>query len=355
MNDKRDNKTENKESVIIAMSGGVDSSVAAFLAKNSGYNLIGITLELCGDMSESIADAKAVGDKLGIKYVTCDLRGEFDKLVIEHFVNAYESAETPNPCVECNKKIKFGEIFKCAEAVGANAVVTGHYVRSYYDRDKKRYMLKKGIDFKKDQSYFLYGLTQEQLAHAIFPLGEMTKREVITIAKREGLVKGTKRESQDICFVPDGNYAEFIKNYNGFNNGAGDFIDLDGNVIGRHKGISHYTVGQRKGLGGGFSKPMYVISKNAEKNTVTLGSNDDLFSTECHVKGINWIVYDNPPERMNFKVKIRSSQAEQEAEIILVEKDEANIIFRKPQRAITKGQSAVIYDGDMVIGGGIIV
>ena len=338
---------------IIAMSGGVDSSVAAFLMKESGAVLMGVTLNLT-DMAESEADdAKKIAQSLGFFHTTLDLRAEFEKEVIDRFISAYERCTTPNPCIYCNQHIKFGYLLDYAKKEGYDSVATGHYVRA--ERSGDRYILKKGTDPQKDQSYVLYCLTQEQLSKSRFPLGALTKDEVRQIANSEGFVNAKKRESQDICFVPDGDYAAFIERKLNKSYKPGEFVDFNGNVLGTHKGLIRYTIGQRKGLGLSLPKPMYVCSLCPERNSVILGDNDDLFSKTLDVCDINLIATDKIDACIDAEVKIRYSQRAQKARVWQTAPDRLHIEFNEPQRAITSGQSAVLYDGDTVIGGGIIM
>lgn len=338
---------------IIAMSGGVDSSVAAFLTKSKGYDLLGVTLSLTDIETSDIADACAVATRLGFKHTVLDLKDEFKKEVISRFIDAYENLKTPNPCIYCNRFIKFGLLGDYAKENGYSYVATGHYAR--IAEENGRYILKKGVDPAKDQSYVLYSLTQEQLKHTLFPLGGLSKAEVREIAVENGFVNARKKESQDICFVPDGDYASFIKRYSGKAYKEGDFVDFDGNVLGTHKGLIHYTVGQRKGLGLALPKPMYVCELCGEKNCVILGDNADLFSKTLDAEDINLITTDKIDTPIRAEVKVRYSQRAQKATVWQTAEDRLHIEFDQPQRAITKGQAVVLYDGDTVIGGGTIL
>ncbi len=353
-------KTEKK--ALIAMSGGVDSSVAAKLTLDMGHECIGCTLRLhklssdtdtpvCGSGSDA-EDAKAVAEGLGMEFSVLDLESDFKQNVIEPFINSYMEGRTPNPCIDCNRHMKFGKLYAKAKDLGCDFIVTGHYVR--IEKQGDRYLLKKAVDETKDQSYVLYNLTQEQLAHTLFPLGEYRKTEVRQIAEENGFITAKKKDSQDICFVPDGKYAAVIEAYTGKPCRGGDYLDLTGNVIGKHKGVIHYTVGQHKKLGMSFPQPMYVCKIDPQNNTVTLGSNDDLFSREVYAKDFNWISGEVPAEPFKCKAKIRYRQTEQPATVTPLGENEISIIFDEPQRAVTPGQSAVLYDGDTVLGGGII-
>lgn len=337
---------------IIAMSGGVDSSVAALLMKMSGYELMGITLKLLSvDVSNS-ADAKTVSESMGFPHAELDMSDEFKAEVIDRFIDAYEHCRTPNPCIFCNRHIKFGKLIDYAIANGFSNVATGHYARIC--KENGRYLLKKGFDPMKDQSYVLYTLTQKQLSHTLFPLGEFDKSAVRAIAVENGFVSASKRESQDICFVPDGDYAAFIEAYLGKTYKCGNFTDFDGNILGRHKGLIRYTIGQRKGLGLSLPKPMYVCSLCPENNTVVLGDNNDLFSKSLYASDINLIATDRIESAITAEVKVRYSHKPQPAKVWQTADDELHIEFLTPQRAITSGQAVVLYDGDTVIGGGTI-
>lgn len=352
---------------IIAMSGGVDSSVAAYLMKDSGYDCIGATMKLYNneDIGESkektccslsdIDDARAVAYNLGMEYYVFNFTDNFEKEVIERFVNTYIDGGTPNPCIDCNRYLKFEKLMQRMYELGYDYVVTGHYARIEQDENSGRYILKKGLDETKDQSYVLYNMTQEQLAHTRFPLGEFTKSRIREIAEEQGFVNAKKHDSQDICFVPDGDYAKFIENYCGRTFPEGDFVKEDGEVIGRHKGIIRYTIGQRKGLGLSLPAPLYVCDKDVENNRVILGSNDRLFKTELFAADMNWISIEDIVEPIRCKAKIRYKQKEAEATVEKVDDVTVKIIFDEPQRGITRGQAVVLYDGDIVIGGGRIL
>ncbi|MCR4718140.1 MAG: tRNA 2-thiouridine(34) synthase MnmA [Firmicutes bacterium] len=350
---------------IIAMSGGVDSSVAAYLCKKQGYECIGATMRLftndqislktekscCSE--DDVDDAKSVAKRLGMAHYVFNFTDEFEKKVIEKFVRSYEEGATPNPCIDCNRYLKFEKLFQRMKELGFDYVVTGHYAR--IEEENGRFLLKKSVDERKDQSYVLYSMTQSQLAHTLFPLGGMTKEETRKIAEENGFVNAKKHDSQDICFVPDGDYASFIESYRDTKYKDGNFVDKDGNVLGTHKGIIRYTIGQRKGLGLSLPAPMYVLKKDIEKNEVVLCSDSELFSSELDVCDVNWIAFDIPPESFYAKVKIRYNQKEQPAKITVSGESMVHIEFETPQRAIAKGQAAVFYDGDTVLGGGTII
>lgn len=337
---------------IIAMSGGVDSSVAAFLTKQNGYELKGVTLSLEVGSEGDISDAKKVAERMGFPHEVLNLREEFQKEVIDRFIDAYENSRTPNPCVICNKYIKFGRLLDYAEENGYSHTATGHYAQ--IECVNGRYILKKGVDKTKDQSYVLYSLTQEQLKHSLFPLGSLSKNEVREIALENGFVNAKKKESQDICFVPDGDYAGFIERYLGKTYPEGNFVDFDGNVLGRHKGLIRYTIGQRKGLGLALPKPMYVCKLCTDNNSVMLGDNADLFSNTLDAYDINLITTDKLDSSIKAEAKVRYSQKAQKATVWQTDDNELHIEFDEPQRAITSGQAVVLYDGETVIGGGTI-
>ena len=356
-----------KKKAMIAMSGGVDSSVAAYLIKERGYDTIGVTMKLFDKDScenprdnvcctlEDVEDARSVANKLGIKYYVFNFEDDFDKEVIQRFVKAYESGMTPNPCIDCNRHIKFKRLFQRAVELKQDYVVTGHYVRTIYDAASGRTLLAKAVDGNKDQSYVLYSMTQTQLEHAMFPLGEMTKEETRRIAEEQGFINADKKDSQDICFVPEGKYSEFIEAYTGKTYPEGDFVDIHGSVLGRHKGIIKYTIGQRKGLGLALPESLYVKEKDMENNLVILARNEELFQNTLEVTDLNWIAIPELKKDMEVSAKIRYSQKEDKARLIPIDEDRIKVEFVNPQRAVTPGQAAVFYDGDIVVGGGTIV
>lgn len=346
---------------LIAMSGGVDSSVAAYLMKKNQFEIFGVTLKLFDNPDEDIyektccslndtEDAAAAAHKLNIPHYVLNFKEDFKRYVINRFIDAYKNGETPNPCIDCNKYIKFKRLAGRAEEMDCDYIVTGHYAR--IENDSGRFLLKKSADLSKDQTYVLYSLTQNQLEHTLFPLGGMTKNQVREIAAECGFINARKKDSQDICFVPDGNYAGFIEKYT--KSKCGDFLDTAGNVIGQHKGIIHYTIGQRKGLGVSFGKPMYVCRINSGDNTVVLGNNEDLFTKSLIAEDINLIACDKLDKPIKAMARVRYSQKEQPAVIEQTDAGLLRIDFEKPQRAVTRGQAVVIYDGDVVIGGGKI-
>lgn len=336
------------------MSGGVDSSAAAFLMMEKGYDCIGATMRLFGDDETAVRDAAEVCSQLGIAHYALDFKEEFKNAVIRSFIGGYESGITPNPCVECNRHIKFGRLFDSAKELSAACVATGHYARTCYDEASGRHLLKTGLDSNKDQSYVLYSLTQEKLAGAAFPLGELTKPEVRRIAEKNGFVSSDKSESQDICFIPDGDYVGFICGYTGKNYPEGDFVLKDGVRLGAHKGLIRYTQGQRKGLGVFYHKPLYVLDKDITSNRVILGDNSDLFSNVIKASDINLIACERLNSPIRAKVKIRYKHEPGWARVEQTSENNLVIEFDSPQRAATPGQAAVIYDGDVVIGGGTI-
>ncbi len=345
----------NKKSAMIAMSGGVDSSVAAFLTLQQGFSCIGATMRLFEDKPESDADdARAVASKLGIPFQVLNFADAFREEVMDTFVEAYEAGLTPNPCIQCNRCLKFGDLLQKALELGCDVIVTGHYCRIQKDQETGRYLLYKASDPGKDQSYFLYSLSQQQLAHIHFPLGELTKEEVRKIAEEQGLLNARKRDSQDICFIPDGDYRAFLQEFTGKNYPSGNFLDQNGTVVGQHRGAVGYTLGQRKGLGLAMGEPVYVCGKDMQKNTVTIGSNADLFRSGLRANDWYWFPFPALAEPLQVKAKTRSRMAEQPATVYPEENGVCRVEFAEPQRAITPGQAVVLYDGDQVIGGGTI-
>lgn len=351
---------------LIAMSGGVDSSVAAYLTQKLGYECEGITMKLydngdivCSEKSccslDDIDDARSACRNIGIPHTVYNFKDSFKENVISRFISAYENGATPNPCIDCNRFIKFKELVNRAEVLNFDCVVTGHYARVEYDEKSGRYLLKKAVDASKDQSYVLYSLTQEQLSKILFPLGEMTKDEAREVARNLGLINAEKHDSQDICFVPDGDYTAFIRKYTGKDYPEGDFVDTEGNVLGTHKGIIGYTVGQRKGLGLALPAPMYVKEKDLENNRVVLCDNASLFSKELLANDINLITVDEITSPLRVCARVRYNQKEQPATVTQLDKDTIRVVFDEPQRAISKGQAVVLYDGDVVVGGGTII
>ncbi|MDO4987606.1 MAG: tRNA 2-thiouridine(34) synthase MnmA [Synergistes sp.] len=342
--------------VLTAMSGGVDSAVAAFLVAQaySADGCAGATMYLAGDNLSDAEDAAAAARVIGMPFFTFDLKAAFRADVMIPFAASYRCGDTPNPCVLCNRYIKFGKFIELARERGYNKIATGHYVRLSYNTPSRRFLISKGRDRTKDQSYFLYTLTQEQMSCVLFPLGDMTKDDVRRVAAENLLPSASKGESQDICFAPDGDYAAFIERMCGIKSECGDFTDAAGNIIGRHRGIEHYTTGQRRGLGISSREPLYVLSKDAATNRVVLGRNDDLFTKSLTAKRINIIVCDKIDRQMRVTAKIRSRHTEQSAIVEQISDDRIHVEFDEPQRAVTRGQSVVLYDGDIVVGGGVI-
>lgn len=349
------------------MSGGVDSSVAAYLTKSLGYEVAGITLKLFDnddiDISrektccslDDIEDARSVCARLEIPYYVLNFKDSFKSTVISRFIKAYENGYTPNPCIDCNRFIKFEKLVQRADELGFDYVVTGHYAQIERDEATGRYLLKKAVDPSKDQSYVLYSLTQSQLKKTLFPLGSLTKDKTRETAERLGLINAHKRDSQDICFVPDGDYAAFIEKYTGKAYPNGDFVDESGRVLGEHKGIIRYTIGQRKGLGLALPCPMYVKEKNLAENKVVLCENDALFSRELYADDINLISVERLEKPIRVKARVRYNQKEQLTTAEQLDDNTLHVVFDEPQRAICKGQAVVLYDGDYVVGGGTII
>ncbi len=335
------------------MSGGVDSSVAAYLALNEGKAATGVTMRLCGGASEEENRAAAVCARLGCPHLVWDLQTEFRAQVMERFVRAYAAGLTPNPCIVCNRYIKFGLFMDKVRELGADLVATGHYAR--ISRQGSRLLLQKAVDKAKDQSYVLYSLSQEVLGRVRVPLGTLTKPEVREIARAQSFENADRSESQDICFVPDGDYAAFIERYTGKTFPCGDFTDMQGNVLGTHKGIIRYTVGQRRGLGLALPASMYVVEKDVQHNRVRLGFQEDLLSDTVEVGDINLIACESLDRPERLSVKIRYNQSEQPATVEQTDQNHLCIHFDVPQRAVTAGQAAVLYDGDTVVGGGTIM
>ena len=342
------------EKVLLGMSGGVDSSAAALLLTEQGYDVTGLTLKLCKeDKEQDLTDAKAVCEKIGIKHITLDLKKEFGEKVVSPFIEDYKNGLTPNPCLECNKYIKFGIMLDFALKNGFQKIATGHYAR--VEREGDRFILKKATDISKDQSYVLYSLTQHQLSHLLLPLGSLSKSEIREKAEESGLVNANRPDSQDICFVPDGDYASFIEKTDGFVSQKGDYVDINGTFLGKHEGVINYTIGQRKGLGIALGKPQFVIDKNAQTNTVILGDEEHLFKTEVLVKDVNFIPFGRLEKEMNVKAKLRYRHKESPCAISPLENGKVKIVFSDPQRAPSAGQAAVFYDGNTVVGGGKII
>ena len=349
---------------LIAMSGGVDSAVAAYIMKSRGFECVGCTMKLYDNPDETpenfksccsaddVADARSVAYKLGIPYYVFNFKDEFREKVIKNFIECYEKGITPNPCIECNRHMKFAKLFERADILSCDHIVTGHYAR--VEEKEGKYYLKKAADELKDQSYVLYSLDQAQLSRVIFPLGEMTKQNVRKTAEENGFTNARKPDSQDICFVPGGDYAKVIEQNTGKKYEKGNFVTSDGKILGEHKGIIHYTVGQRRGLGIAAEESLYVLKISPENNTVTLGKVSELFKKSITVSNVNWISGEIPQGELLCKVKIRYRHPEKPAKITPLENNRVRIDFLEEERAPTPGQSAVFYDGDTVLGGGFI-
>ena len=345
--------------VYAAMSGGVDSSAAALLAVRAGDRVTGVTLRLhdyggCGSEQDA-ADAQAVCAALGAGHRIWDARDLFLKEVVDPFAQSYLAGHTPNPCIRCNARLKFGFLLDKALEEGAECIITGHYARVQYDEARGRWLLKKGLSEQKDQSYVLYTLTQHQLAHLRLPLGEMDKEAVRALAREAGFANCGKPDSQDICFVPDGAYARFIWEHTGHTPEPGDFIDVDGCILGQHAGIECYTIGQRKGVGLSGAHPYYVVAKNADRNTVMLGEDEDLWREDLTAGELNWIAFDALTAPLRCAARTRYHQAETPCTVTPGDEGQAEVRFDAPVRAITPGQAVVFYDGDVVLGGGTIL
>ena len=362
------------------MSGGVDSSLAAFLLHQKSYQVVGMSMKLwdfkevggnthpdgrCCSL-EALNDARAVCQKMGIPHYVVDLQEVFKREVISNFVEEYIRGRTPNPCIICNTKIKWESLWKKSKSVGAGFIATGHYARIEYDQKLNRFLLLKGIDSSRDQSYALWGLSQKDLSRTIFPLGELTKKQVRVLAKEYGLKVAEKEESQEICFVTDNNYARFIEEWLGKEGlGAwglglakkiqpGPILNLKREKIGEHQGIPFYTVGQRKGLKIAVGRPLYVVKIDSENNAIYVGENDDLFKSSFMIKQLNWITFDNLEQEIDCEIKIRYQHVPQKGRIYSLTGDSVMVKFNNPERAITPGQSAVFYQGEVVLGGGVI-
>ena len=356
----------NTPGALIAMSGGVDSTVAAYLMKQAGCRCMGATMRLyqTEDLGQSgfhtccsakdVEDAAEGAFQLDIPFEVVNYTEEFREKVIAKFIETYEAGGTPNPCIDCNRTMKFDKMLDFAREHGLDYVVTGHYARIEQDPATGRWLLKKALYTDKDQSYVLWSLTQEQLKHVQFPLGGMEKCEVRALAEAHNFINARKHDSQDICFVQNGSYADFIEQYTGKTYPPGDFVDTDGNVLGQHRGVIRYTIGQRKGLGLALPAPLYVKSVDIEKNTVTLSPESELFKKELTASGINLISVAEIKEPLHIKAKVRYRQPEQWATVTQMGPDSLKVVFDEPQRAITCGQSVVLYDGDRVLGGGTI-
>ncbi len=355
--------------VMVGMSGGVDSSVAAMLLREQGYDVMGVTLKLFSDedISEAqkegktccaisdVEDARSVAYRLGFEHLVFNFKDNFREHVMKQFADSYLCGRTPNPCIECNRHVKFDKMLRRAMELDYDYIATGHYAVNEYDEKSGRYLLKRPKDRSKDQTYVLYSLTQEQLSHTLFPLGTLEKTQVRELAEKAGLVNSNKPDSQDICFVPDGDYAGFIKRFMGADVPHGNFVDTEGKVLGEHKGIINYTIGQRKHLGISLGRPAYVVKKDVASNTVTVGDEADLYTKSLVADDFNLISVPELTAPMRVTAKTRYSQTEQPAVVSYLGDGKYLVEFDEPQRAVTSGQAVVIYDGDVVVGGGTII
>lgn len=356
-----------KGKVMVGMSGGVDSSAAAAVLLNKGYDVTGVTMQIWPGMGDerheveggccslsAVDDARRVADRLGIPYYVLNFKDVFQRKVIDYFKEEYIRGRTPNPCIACNRYVKFEALLQKAVSMGMDYVATGHYARTGYDEKSNRYVLMKSATAAKDQTYALYTLTQEQLSRTLFPIGDYTKDRVREMAHEIGLTVASKPDSQEICFIEDNDYGRFISENTSCKIEPGYFLDTSGKMLGKHKGIIHYTIGQRKGLGTSFGKPMYVVSVNPENNTVVLGEENEVFTRSLTASDLNFISIDDLKNEIRVTAKIRYSAKEAAAILKPLESGKVALEFETPQRAVTPGQSVVFYDGETVVGGGVI-
>ena len=353
-----------KKRALVAMSGGVDSAAAALLLQNQGYDISGITMRLWNENSltrnridniddENSAQARKIADKLCFEHFSVDMSQCFNESVVLPFIDDYKNGKTPNPCVECNKRLKFGKLLDITHEKGFDFLATGHYARIERTPNGE-ILLKKALDAKKDQSYFLWSLKKDSLSHILLPLGDFSKDQIRELARQNGFSNADRGDSQDICFIPDGDYVAFLQKHGNLSFTEGRFIDINGKTLGTHKGIECYTIGQRKGLGIAFGRPMFVGEKNVTDNTVTLCDDAELYKKELCATNINLLVNDTLEGKVRLQAKIRYRHTAASASVIRTSEDTLSVVFDEPQRAITKGQSLVLYDGDTVVGGGII-
>lgn len=353
--------------VVVGMSGGVDSSVAAYLLKEQGYDVIGVTMQIWQDEEiavqeenggccglSAVDDARRVANQLGIPYYVMNFKQDFKEKVIDYFIDEYVNGRTPNPCIACNRYVKWETLLQRSIEIGADYIATGHYAQ--IERlANGRYTLKTSATVAKDQTYALYNLTQEQLSKTLMPVGQYTKEEIREIAQKLGLLTASKPDSMEICFVPDDDYAKYICDNSEYEDKEGNFVDLEGNILGKHKGIIHYTIGQRKGLNIAFGKPMYVVKIRPETNEVVLGGNEDVFTNKLYCNKVNFMSIEDLDEPMQVMAKIRYNHRGDECIIKRIDHDVVECSFINPQRAVTPGQAVVFYDGDIIVGGGTII
>ena len=356
-----------RKKVVVGMSGGVDSSVAAYLLKQQGYDVVGVTMQIWQDESHeeienkggccglsAVDDARRVAEMLDIPYYVMNFKSEFKRDVIDYFVREYLAGRTPNPCIACNRYVKWESLLTRSIQIGADYIATGHYAR-ICELPNGRYAIRNSVTAKKDQTYALYNLTQEQLKRTLMPIGDYTKEQVRKIAEDIGLMVAGKPDSMEICFVPDNDYASFIEKETGVTSVPGDFVDVDGNVIGKHKGVIHYTVGQRKGLGIALGKPAFVVAIRPEQNQVVIGEDRDVYTERLYANNLNFMSVDNITEPVHVKAKIRYSHEGAYCTVRKIDSDTIECIFDQPVRAVTPGQAVVLYDGEYVLGGGTII